>query len=67
LTVSHQQNLFTQCHTAQESVTVTILFDKNLPISILTQLPPLTNMRYNLFGFFIELSGYKIYFINDTV
>jgi len=27
------------------SVKVTILFDKTLPISILTQLPPLTNMR----------------------
>ena len=32
------QNVFT--HIAQASVTVTILFDKNLPISILTQLPP---------------------------
>jgi len=38
-TVSHQQNVFT--HTAQVSVTVMILFDKTLPISILTQLPPL--------------------------
>ena len=37
-TVSHQQNVFT--HTAQ-----VILFNKTLPISILTQLPPLKNMH----------------------
>jgi len=39
-TVSHQQNVFT--HTAQVSVTVMILFNKTLPISILTQLPLLS-------------------------
>ena len=60
-TVSHQQNVFT--HTAQVSVTVMILFDKTLPISILTQLPPLKNMHSNIFdfSFFIELLGYKSY------
>ena len=48
-TVSHQQNVFTR--TAQLSVTVMILFDKTLPISILTQLPPLKNMHSNIFAF----------------
>ena len=48
-TVSHQQNVFT--HTEQVSVTVMILFDKTLPISILTQLPPLKNMHSNIFVF----------------
>ena len=37
-TVSHQQNVFT--HTEQ-----VILFNQTLPISILTQLPPLENMH----------------------
>ena len=60
-TVSHQQNVFT--HTAQVSVTVMILFDKTLPISIMTQLTPLKNMHSNIFdfSFFIELLGYKSY------
>jgi len=44
--VSHQQNVFT--HTKQVSVTVMILFDKTLPISILTQLPPLKNMHTHI-------------------
>ena len=48
-TVLHQQNVFTR--TAQVSVTVMILFDKTLPISILTQLPPLKNMHSNIFAF----------------
>ena len=45
-TVSHQQNVCT--HTAQVSVTVMILFDKTLPISILTQLPSLKNMHTHI-------------------
>ena len=45
-TISHQQNMFTR--TAQVSVTVMILFDKTLPISILTQLPPLKNNSFLL-------------------
>jgi len=35
-------------HTKQVSVTVMILFDKTLPISILTQLPPLKNMHTHI-------------------
>jgi len=59
-TVSHQQNVFT--HTVQVSVTVMILFDKTLPISILTQLPPLkTCIPIYMFSLFIELLGYKSY------
>jgi len=50
--LSRQQNMFT--HIAQ---TVTILFDKNLPISILTQLPPLRIMRYDLFVFSFLLNN----------
>ena len=59
-TVSHQQNVFTR--TAQVSVTVMVLFDKTLTISILTQLPPLKHaFQYICFLFFIELLGYKSY------
>ena len=46
---TRQQNVLT--HTVQVSVTLIISFDTNLPISILTQLPPLTNMCYNIFVF----------------
>ena len=53
-TVSHQKKVFT--HTEQLSVTVMILFDKTLPISILTQLPPLKIMHSNIFVFSILLN-----------
>jgi len=55
--LSRQQNVFT--HTAQVSLTVMILFDKNLPMSILTQLPNKHALQSICFLFLIELSGYK--------
>ena len=61
-TVSHQQNVFTR--TAQVSVTVTILFDKTLPISILTQLPPLKNMHSNIFVFSLLMNYWDT---NNTI
>ena len=70
-TVSHQQNVFTR--TAQESVTVMILFDKThihsdtvaSPKNMHTHIhsdtvaSPKTCIPIYLFLFFIELLGYK--------
>ena len=57
LIVEHtrQQHVFT--HNTHTSVTVMIFFDINLPISILTQLLPLTKMRYVLLVFSLLLNN----------